>query len=354
MKRLPYFGPTDFEGVLAMIRDRAAEAEREFHWPTWELQGLAAAGAMRWAVPKAFGGEDLPALELHQRYEQIARASLAVALILTQRDSAVGLIDGADGAAKRDLMLKRLANDENFVTVGIAQLTTSRQGGQPAVRAERVEGGWKLNGTIPWCTGAQIAQFIVAGAVLGDGKQLLFLLQPHAAGCESQHAMPLVALRQTLTASLDLKNVVVEDRWLLRGPVEKALVRRQKHLELGQTFLATGLCLAALDLIGEHHSDAASAAHARFSEQLESLRSEIVKLSEPGNERAAADAAPRIRGACNDLAVRITHAAVALYKGTALLETHPAQRFAREAMFLLVWSCPNPVIDCTVDLLSQG
>ena len=30
-----------------------------------------------------------------------------------------------------------------------------------------------------------------------------------------------------------------------------------------------------------------------------------------------------------------------------------AQRLAREAMFLLVWSCPNAVIDCTVDLLTK-
>ena len=30
------------------------------------------------------------------------------------------------------------------------------------------------------------------------------------------------------------------------------------------------------------------------------------------------------------------------------------QRLAREAMFLLVWSCPNPVIDCTVGLLAEG
>jgi alkylation response protein AidB-like acyl-CoA dehydrogenase len=59
-----------------------------------------------------------------------------------------------------------------------------------------------------------------------------------------------------------------------------------------------------------------------------------------------------LRGRINDLAVRATHAAVALYKGTALLLDHPAQRLAREAMFLLVWSCPNPVIDCTVDLLA--
>ena len=223
-----------------------------------------------------------------------------------------------------------------------------------ALRAERVQGGWKLNGTIPWCTGAQVAQFIVAGAVLDDGEQILFLLQPHASGCEVQPSMPLVALRPTLTASLELKNVLVEDRWLLRGPVEKALIKRNKNLELGQAFLATGLCLAALDLIGEHKSDAAREAHGRFAEQLERLRDQIGNLSQPGNEQAAAEAAPRIRGACNDLAVRITHAAVALYKGTALLDTHPAQRLAREAMFLLVWSCPNPVIDCTLDLLSQA
>jgi hypothetical protein len=36
------------------------------------------------------------------------------------------------------------------------------------------------------------------------------------------------------------------------------------------------------------------------------------------------------------------------------MTTHPAQRLAREALFLLVWSCPDPVIDCTVELLSEG
>jgi len=55
-----------------------------------------------------------------------------------------------------------------------------------------------------------------------------------------------------------------------------------------------------------------------------------------------------------ELALRITQSAVAIYKGTALLADHPAQRLAREAMFLLVWSCPNPVIDCTVGLLVEG
>jgi alkylation response protein AidB-like acyl-CoA dehydrogenase len=86
---------------------------------------------------------------------------------------------------------------------------------------------------------------------------------------------------------------------------------------------------------------------------LSEVRAEVAALCQPGREADAAAANARLRGVCNDLALRVTHAAVALYKGAALLKDHPAQRLAREAMFLLVWSCPNPVIDCTVDLLSD-
>jgi alkylation response protein AidB-like acyl-CoA dehydrogenase len=135
--------------------------------------------------------------------------------------------------------------------------------------------------------------------------------------------------------------------------VEKALAKRKKSLELGQAFLGTGLCAAALELIADHRSDAAKDAGAKFGEQLARVREEIIVLSQQGREAEAAEAAPRIRGIVNDLAIRVTHAAVALYKGTALLSSHPAQRLAREAMFLLVWSCPNPVIDCTVDVLAR-
>jgi alkylation response protein AidB-like acyl-CoA dehydrogenase len=90
-----------------------------------------------------------------------------------------------------------------------------------------------------------------------------------------------------------------------------------------------------------------------LDKQLAELRTEILDLCQPGREADAATENARLRGACNELALRITQTAIALYKGTALLETHLAQRLAREAFFLLVWSCPNPVIDCTVDLLSR-
>ena len=167
--------------------------------------------------------------------------------------------------------------------------------------------------------------------------------------------MDMVALSQTHDLPRwKLKDVFIEDRWVLRPPSANALAGRRNGLTLGQTFIATGLTRAALDLIAKHDSDTGRSAHAHFDAQLQAVRAEVHALCQPGRVADAAAANGRLRAACNDLALRVTHAAVALYKGTALLADHPAQRLAREAMFLLVWSCPNPVIDCTVDLLARA
>jgi alkylation response protein AidB-like acyl-CoA dehydrogenase len=164
--------------------------------------------------------------------------------------------------------------------------------------------------------------------------------------------MPLVALAASWTTQIDCHDVKLERRWILRGPAAKALAGRSKSLPLGQAFLAMGLCQGGIDLILEHDSARARTTAGRFKDQLDNLRKEVLSLSQPGREADAVAASARLRGACNDLAIRIAHAGIALYKGSALLLDHPAQRLAREAMFLLVWSCPDPVIECTLDVLS--
>jgi alkylation response protein AidB-like acyl-CoA dehydrogenase len=352
MRKLPYLDSPDWPSVLEGIAQRAQAYDISTDWPQHDLAGLEAAGAMRWSIPAQWGGQPLSALQLHLRYEQLAAASVATALIFTQRDAAAGLIAGSDNASKRESLLRRLADNASWMTVGIAQLTTSRQGAKPALLAERVAGGFLLNGVIPWCTGGHQSTFIVAGATLAGGQQILFVLQQHQQGVQWDRPMQLVALTCTLTSGVRLKNVLIDDKWLLRGPADGVLGGRHTSLVLGQCFTATGLCRSATDLIQRHTSDAAQEAFARFDKQLGELRDEVMALSAPGREPEAQAANARLRAACNDLALRTTHAAVSLYKGSALLKSHPAQRLAREAMFLLVWSCPNPVIECTVDMLT--
>jgi alkylation response protein AidB-like acyl-CoA dehydrogenase len=334
---------------------RADALDMSGGWPAEDLQALAAAGVFNMAIPISFGGPGTSALDQHRVYEELAAQSLSVALILSQRDAAIGLIEGSQ-TLYRDELLGRLAAGA-FSSVGIAQLTTSRQGGPPALQAERTAEGFRVDGLIPWCTGAAKAGFIVAGAAVEVGRHVLFALPTDADGVKIDPPMPLVAMRSTWTASIHCEGVEIPDSAVLCGPAEKVLMRAN-HLPLGQAFLAMGVCRGAVNLIaniaGPGGPDRAREAMDRFESQISSLRFQINSLSQPGLENEAMAHASVIRGQCNDLALRITHAAVAMYKGTGLLVGHPAQRLAREALFLLVWSCPNPVIDCTIDLLSAG
>ncbi len=338
------------KNVLTAIHERATPLDRSGDWPADDLRDLGEIGAWRWFVPRRFGGEEIDPLELHLRYEAIASASVATALIISQRDSAIGLIDGADGSPLREEILPGMGRGEFFATIGIAQLTTSQQGGLRAI----AEDGYRLDGVIPWSTGAAKAKFVVAGAVVEDGQQILFVLPTDLPGVSVEGPMQLVALRSSWTLRIELHSVWLDRRWVLRGPVPKALSGRSRGVPLGQAFLALGLCRGAMDLISRHDSDRGRSLANRFGDQLSAVRNEILELCKPGREVDAAEMGPRLRASCNDLAVRITQSAVALHKGSALLLDHPAQRLAREAMFFLVWSCPDPVVDCTVNVLADG
>ena len=50
-----------------------------------------------------------------------------------------------------------------------------------------------------------------------------------------------------------------------------------------------------------------------------------------------------IRQRANSLVLRATQAALSAAKGSGYVVGHPAGRWCREALFFLVWSCPQPV-----------
>jgi hypothetical protein len=58
----------------------------------------------------------------------------------------------------------------------------------------------------------------------------------------------------------------------------------------------------------------------------------------------APPSAVEIRRRANSLVLRATQAQLAASKGAGFVAGHPAERAVREAMFFLVWSCPQPVL----------
>jgi len=338
---------------------------------SWDL--VRKAGALRWCIPREYGGDGWTGSRLLEGYEQLAGACLTSCFILSQRDGACRRIRDSGNAPLCQELLPPLAKGERFATVGLSHLTTSRQHVQPALTAKIQDNTFILNGAMPWVTGAAQANHFVTGAVCGDGRQVLLVLPRDTKGVQVGSPLELMALAGSITAEVHCENVQVDRRWLLAGPTERVMAKGKAGGAGGleTSCLALGLVGAALRYLQEE-SATRPELHAgvqRLQKEFVELRNEMYRLAEgvaasfqladparqvedlPPRPADSPDPAIVLRGQANTLVLRATQTALTAAKGAGFLKNHPAQRWARQAMFFLVWSCPRPAAEATLSYL---
>jgi alkylation response protein AidB-like acyl-CoA dehydrogenase len=329
----------------------AAEADGVPVWPEASWNILRQTGALGWVIPRRYGGQEWEPVALLQGYEQLASACLTTCFLLSQREAACRrLIDSGRDAICREL-LPALASGERFITVGLSQLTTSRQHTGPALRVRERPSSLVLDGVIPWVTGAARAEHLVVGATLDDGRQVLAVLPAALPGVSVGPPLELAALEGSMTAEVRCDRVEVDRKWLLAGPAERVLLAARGGTGgLETSCLALGLASAAI----AHLETEAASRHelieiaGSLRRQHGELRDELHRLTEV----APGEAAVVLRARANTLVLSATEAALTASKGTGFLLQHPAQRWARQALFFLVWSCPWPAAAATLARLT--
>jgi alkylation response protein AidB-like acyl-CoA dehydrogenase len=341
--------------TIATLTEHAARADDTPVWPEASWSALRESGVLGWAVPRAQGGSELPYPELLAGYEGLAAACLTTCFILSQRDSACRRLRDGQNAALRDELLPPLARGDTFATVGLSQLTTSRQHLGPALTARLTDDSVLLDGTIPWVTGAGRADHIVIGAVLDDGRQMLLVLPRGLPGVTIGPPLELAAMVGSQTAEVRCADVRLDRRWLLAGPVPNVMVvgSRASAGGLETSCLALGLTRAAVGYLNTEATRRAELRQtaARLGEERQWLQDTMHTLAREG---VTAAAAAELRAGANSLALRATQAALTAAKGAGFLRSHPAQRWARQALFFLVWSCPRPAAEATLALLAPS
>jgi alkylation response protein AidB-like acyl-CoA dehydrogenase len=358
----PDFAPSSsgdsFDRLLKQLADQSSGLDEQASiptavWPSAQFRELADAGVLGWVIPCEFGGTAISATELLAGYIRLAEACLTSTFILTQRNGACQRIAASANEGLRTELLPPLARGELFATVGISHLTTSRQHWQvPTVRAEPISGGFRLDGEVPWVTGAARAQVLVSGGTLPDGRQILAAIPTDAAGVTVGLSTPLMGLSASQTAAVRLDRVEIREDRVLFGPVEKVMQRGGGGGtgSFGTSALAAGLsrrAIAGIEREAEHRAD--------LTEIAQQLRQEVNGLLVDLERAAAAQSAmdsicspETLRQRANSLVLRATQAWLAASKGAGYVAGHPAGRSVREALFFLVWSCPQPVVNAAL------
>jgi alkylation response protein AidB-like acyl-CoA dehydrogenase len=335
------------EEALALLAEHASAADTRPAWPAASWDALRRAGVLGWAIPRAYGGEERSPLDLLEGYGRLAGACLTTCFLLSQRDAACRrLRDSGNEALCRELF-PTLARGERFVTVGLAQLTTSRQHVRPVLTARRAGDAIHLDGVMPWVTGASHADHFLTGAVLDDGLQVLLVVPRDTPGLTVGTPLDLMALQGSLTGAVRCDNVVVERKWVLAGPAERVMPPGRGAGSLETSTLALGLARSAVAYL---QAEAPKRPELRGSADACAGSWQVLhdRLRDLAGPDGTPEAAARLRAQANALVLRGTQLALAAAKGTGFVHPHPTQRWARQALFFLVWSCPRPALEGTL------
>jgi len=320
--------------VLAEIAAMAPRTAVEGPWRSGACAALARHGVLAGFVPVAAGGTGAPEPRLVAILADIAERCLTTALALSQWAAAVRIIAGHPEHASR--LLPALARGERFTTVGISQLTTSRQhAAAPALVAEPDGHAWRLDGVCPWVTGADSVDAIVTGAATATGDRIFFVVPTDSAGLEIGPPLDMLALTGSRTAEVRFRGVRAAE-------AVPAAPDGPRTGGLATTALAVGATRAALALVR-----AESAARPGLEPVAVGLGGEVDELASRLTAAATLGTTPadrdRLRADANGLVVRASQAALTAAKGAGFVRGHPAERVARESLFFLVWSCPQSV-----------
>lgn len=347
---------TEKLGILCeQLSSASSEVDRRSAWPAEQIRWLSEADVFRWFVPESYGGLGWTEEQILDGYLSLSRSCLTTTFILTQWNAACKRIISSENEALKASLLPAMASGTTFATVGISHLTTSRQHlAKPVLAAEPSRHGYVLNGLSPWVTGAAAADVLVLGAVLEDGNQILCAVPKESAGLKANPGAELVALTSSCTDQVDLDGVYIAADHLLAGPTKNVLASSSGGSAGGlqTSTLAVGLALAAAEYLIDQASkrpDLTSVAE-KIMADCQELRAVLHALTtgQPCNSNAS-----DLRQRANSLVLRSTQAALSAAKGAGFVASHSTGRWAREALFFLVWSCPQPVVNANLCELAQ-
>ncbi|AEB11272.1 Butyryl-CoA dehydrogenase [Marinithermus hydrothermalis DSM 14884] len=324
------------------------DASGEYPWP--QLRKMAELGLLGMTTPEAWGGAGLDTVTWALAMEEIAAADPSVAVILSVTSGLpqyMLLKFGTD--AQKEKYLRPLAQGE---WIGAFCLTEPHAGSDPAslkLRAERVDGGYVLNGVKSWITsGGQAQLYVVMARTGGEGARGItaFLVEKDTPGLSFGKPEEKMGLHAAHTTEVRFDEVFVpeENRLGEEGMGLKYALSGLDSGRIGIAAQAVGIARAAYEIARDYADE-----RTQFGQKLRAFEGVSFKLADMATRIEAARllllnaAARKDRGLpfskeasmaklfASETAVEVTRQAVQILGGYGYAREYRVERYYRDA-----------------------
>ncbi|QYJ83304.1 acyl-CoA dehydrogenase [Shewanella rhizosphaerae] len=223
--------PLQFDALLSederMIRDmvhdyaqeklmtRVLMANRNEHFDREIMNELGELGLLGATLPEAYGCANANYVSYGLVAREIERVDSGYRSAMSVQSSLVMHPIYAYGSeAQRQKYLPKLATGEWVGCFGLTEPDVGSDPGGMKTRAERIDGGYRLNGAKMWITNSPIADVFVVWAKL-DGVIRGFILEKGMKGLSAPKIEGKFSLRASITGEIVMDNVEVGEEALL-------------------------------------------------------------------------------------------------------------------------------------------
>ncbi|MEA5534277.1 acyl-CoA dehydrogenase family protein [Crocosphaera sp. XPORK-15E] len=320
------------------------------------LQGLIDHSLLSVRIPKYWGGLELETETFYLFQQLISRYSGALAFLQVQHQGAVSAIVSSQNEPLKKQYLPQIVQNKLVCGLGFSQL---RRKGKPMIIATPINGGYEINGTVPWLTGFNFFDVFLLGATLNDGQELRAIV-PFTKSCQNRGGkinlsdpMKLGAMQSTNTVSATFDNWFLPSENIVSITEVRAIHENDKKIVLYPSFLVLGCAKAGLDIVEKiakiKQLDFIEEGFNHLNEEFNYCQ-EKIKAAIKIDSRSFEDDL-QLRVWAINLAQRCTKAAVTVSSGAANYYDHPAQRVYREALVFTVFGQTNDIMKATLEQL---
>ncbi|MCB2113108.1 MAG: acyl-CoA dehydrogenase [Parvularculaceae bacterium] len=199
------------------LAPRVIEANRKEHFDREIMLEMGAQGLLGASVAEEFGGGGAS----HVAYGLIAREVERVdsgyrSAMSVQSSLVMYPIEAFGTQEQKQKYLPKLATGEFIGCFGLTEPDGGSDPGAMRTRAEKVSGGYKLNGSKMWITNSPICDLAIVWAKL-DGEIRGFIVERGVKGFSTPKIEGKLSLRASITGEIALDDAIVPEDALMPG-----------------------------------------------------------------------------------------------------------------------------------------
>lgn len=333
------------QGPLAAVVE---SIDRTGYYPRAELQQLAAVGAMSAHLDGDAGPGDF-GLSIRAMAEASRVCGATGFMMWCQAVCGLYMQQSGNPALTGDALMAHVRGDTLGGTALSNPMKSYAQIESLLLKATPVEGGYIVNGSLPWVSnlGPDHACGAIAAVVNGEehiGREVMFLLRCDAPGVELRECPSFSAMEGTGTYALRLKDHFIGADDVIADAAKPFIARIRAAFVMLQCGMAVGVIQGAIDSIWEveaqlgHVNQFLEDRPDALQAELDALTARVMKLAEtPYNASVeffidVLDA--RAHGA--ELSLRAAQSALLHQGARGYLMSSAVQRRVRESHFVAI------------------